>query len=175
MRLEVINQDPHFVAGKTIMGNEIPNRPCQVVRHCNKYWPKQRLAVLRSCLNILLPPGTPRGPGSVWHSLNVGTPAPVESVFHGPTDLEPSCVLGSAQKWPKVILHRYIWWFLFFLFVYFLFYWGIIDKSCTYLRCARGWFDTHCEMITTVTLRDTFVTSQGYHFEWSENAQDLPS
>lgn len=90
----------------------------------------------------LLPPGKPRDPRSVWHSLNAGTPAPVESVFHGPADLH------SVRKWPEVILHRYIWRFLFFLLVYFLFYWGTSDKSCTYLRCARGWFDTHCKMIT---------------------------
>lgn len=51
MRLEVINQDPHLVAGKTVMGNEIPSRLCQVVWHRYKYWPKKRLAVLRSCLN----------------------------------------------------------------------------------------------------------------------------
>lgn len=68
----------------------------------------------RAALMALLPPGTPRGPGSGGRSPYTGTPATMELGSHGPLELEPACTLGSGQPWVVRTSPTQLGWFLFF-------------------------------------------------------------
>lgn len=71
-----------------------------------------------------------------------------------------------VQLWLSCLIKTVYFWYV-TLLVFFHLYWGIIDIEKWYIfRCTTWCFDIcmHCEIIITIKLINTSITSRTYHF-----------
>ena len=86
-------------------------------------------------------------PSAFWHRITQAS-----SLIPGPH--------MAIYAWGAVFLPPFTSWLLFSQP-----YWDITDiQHCVSLKCSTGWFETciYCEMITTIELANSSITSHNY-------------